>query len=58
MSDEELTRVCDCGACRTPIAADVVSSPDTAGAFCSEACAGHAGGTLAAAEAEHREGRA
>lgn len=56
MSDEELTRVCDCGACRIPLGSDVVSTVDVPGAFCSEACAGHAGGTLAAAKAEHREG--
>lgn len=56
MSDEELTRVCDCGACSIPLGSDVVSTDDVPGAFCSETCAGHAGGTLAAAKAEHREG--
>jgi hypothetical protein len=55
MTDEKLVRLCDCGACDTHVGTHPVGSPDTDGAYCSDTCAGHAGGPLVAARAEHRE---
>jgi hypothetical protein len=52
---EQLTRVCDCGACDAHLGTHPVGSPNADGAYCSEGCADHAGGTLVAAQAEHRE---
>lgn len=52
---ENLTRLCDCGACDTPIDTDAVGSPNTDGAYCSDFCAKHAGGTFMNAKAKHRE---
>ena len=49
-----LVRICDCGACSTPLDGRPVTG-DTPGAFCSDRCAGHAGGELPKARAEHRE---